>query len=270
MGQSRTLITGASTGIGRELADICAREGHDLVVTARDAAALDALAADLRQRHRVDVLAVAHDLAATGGGVSLFDTLRAADVTVGVLINNAGVGLYGPFASTDLPAEQRLIQLNVVSLVELTKLCVRAMLARRAGRIMNVASTAAFVPGPNMSVYYASKAFVLSFSEALAEELRDSGITVTALCPGPTITEFQRRAGIGSSKLFKRAVMDARSVAEAGYRAMARGDRLAIPGPRNKAVPLAARVLPRRIMALLSRKAAEERMPIPPASPPRT
>jgi uncharacterized protein len=263
MGRDRTLITGASTGIGRELAFICAREGHDLVVTARDAAALDALKVEIDRRHRVDVLSIPHDLSMPSGGAALFDKLQAAGTRIDELINNAGVGLYGLFADTDLAAEQRLIQLNVVSLVELTKRCLPGMLAARRGRIMNVASTAAFVPGPQMSIYYASKAFVLSFSEALAEELRDTGITVTALCPGPTVTEFQRRAGIGSSKLFKGAVMDALTVAEAGYAAMMRGDRLVVPGPRNKVVPLAARILPRRTMTRLSRKASEQRLPAP-------
>jgi uncharacterized protein len=266
MGRDRTLITGASTGIGRELAHICARAGQSLVITARDVAALEALAAEITGRHRVEVLPIAHDLSNETGGITLFEKVRSAGVGIDVLINNAGVGLYGAFASTDLAAEKRLMQLNVVSLVELSKRCVHEMLARRRGRIMNVASTAAFVPGPTMAVYYASKAFVLSFSEALAEELRDSGISVTALCPGPTRTEFQTRAGVGSSKLFKGAVMDAPSVAEAGFRAMMRGDRVVVPGPRNKMVPFAARLLPRRVMAVLSRKASEQRMPAPSSS----
>jgi hypothetical protein len=262
MGRDRTLITGASTGIGRALADISARERHALVLSARAGATLDALAADLRQRYGVEVLTIPHDLSVANGGVSLFEKVRGAGVSIDILINNAGVGLYGDFAETDLAVEQRMIQLNVTSLVELTKRAVQDMVPQRRGRILNVASTAAFVPGPRMAVYYATKAFVLSFSEAIGEELRDSGITVTTLCPGPTITEFQRRAGAGSSKLFKGAVMEAGPVAEAGYRAMMRGDRLVIPGPRNKGIPLAARLLPRRVMTVLSRKAAEQRMPV--------
>jgi uncharacterized protein len=261
MAGERTLITGASTGIGRALADICARERRHLILTARDRPALDAIAIDLASRFGVRVDTIEHDLGAPHAGVALFDRIGALDATVDVLINNAGVGLFGAFTSTDLRAEEQMIQLNVVSLVELTKCCVPSMIARRRGRILNVASTAAFVPGPLMSVYYGTKAFVLSFSEALAEELRDSGITVTALCPGPTATEFQRRAGAGSSKLFRGAVMDAPAVAEAGYRAMMRGDRVVVPGFRNKTVPFAARVLPRRLLAHLSRRASEARSP---------
>jgi short-subunit dehydrogenase len=260
MERAHTLITGASTGIGRGLAEICARERHDLILTARDGAALEAMAAPLRSRYGGDILVLPQDLSKTGSAPALVGDIRAAGRRVGIVINNAGVGLYGAFLDTDLAAETRMIQLNVVSLVELTKLCLPEMVTRGGGRILNVASTAGFVPGPLMAVYYATKAFVLSFSDALAEELRHSGVTVTTLCPGPTATQFQKRAGAGSARIFSGAKMDAAAVAEVGYRAMMDGRRVVVAGARNRLVPLAARLFPRQVVARLSRRASESRM----------
>jgi short-subunit dehydrogenase len=216
----------------------------------------------LGSKYQVEVLPIAHDLAAANGGATLADRLRDAGRAIDVLINNAGVGRFGDFGDADLAGDVAMIQLNITSLVELTKRCLPHMRAARAGRIMHVASTAAFLPGPHMAIYYATKAFVLSFSEALADELRDTAVTVTALCPGPTATEFQRRAGASSSKLFKGAIMDARTVAEAGYRGMMRGDTVVIPGARNKIVPWAPRLFPRRFVTTMSRKASEQRTPL--------
>ena len=253
----RALVTGASTGIGRELSRVLAREGHDLVITARSHETLEQLAHDLTREHGAAVHPIAANLAAPGMAETLVAEIAAAGLRVDVLVNNAGVGLYGLFADTPLDDEQRMIQLNVVSLVTLTKLCLPGMLQRGSGRILNVASTAAFLPGPRMAVYYATKAFVLSFSEALADELRDTGITVTALCPGPTQSQFQETARMQRSRLTRGTIMDADTVAEAGYRGMMQGRAVVVPGLTNRLVPVLVRLLPRRVMTMLSRRAAD-------------
>jgi uncharacterized protein len=250
------LVTGASSGIGLELARVFAREGFDLVLTARRLEALNRLRSELDAR-TVRIRTFAADLAVADGAESLMRDIVGAGVRIDVLVNNAGVGLYGAFVETSLEEEQRMIQLNVTSLVTLTKLLLPDMIERRGGAVLNVASTAAFVPGPRMAVYYATKAFVLSFSEALADELRDTGVTITVLCPGPTASGFQETARMHRTRLTQGAMMDSRTVAEAGYRGLIAGTRLVIPGIQNRAVPLLARVLPRRVMTVLSRRAAE-------------
>ena len=242
------LVTGASVGIGRELARVLAREGHDLVIVARDAERLAALADELRQRHGVSVRVFAKDLARPGAASELHRELAAAGVVLEVLVNNAGVGTAGAFAKIAMPRDLELMQLNMVALTELTKLVVGEMLERGRGRVLNVASTAAFQPGPYMATYYASKAYVLSFSEALAAELEGKGVSVTALCPGPTRTEFQRRAGLPDSAFAMMGMMDPGTVAEAGYRAMRAGRRLAIPGLRNRLGAFLVRLTPRALV----------------------
>ena len=256
MGNARTLITGASVGIGAAMADVCAEHGHDLILVARRRDKLEARAADLERRFRVKVASVSEDLADPQGPRRVFDAVAAQGLDVEHLINNAGVGLYGKFASTDLDAELKMIQLNAASVVELTKRFLPAMVQRRSGRILNVASTAAFVPGPWMSIYYATKAFVLSFSEAIDYELKPIGITVTTLCPGPTESEFKVRAGSQRSRLFEAFLMDAPTVARAGYEGMMNGKTVVIPGMRNKLIPVAARVIPRSMIATMSHRAA--------------
>lgn len=251
------LVTGASSGIGLELARVFAREGFDLALTARRGDALAALATDLQTRHGVAVHVVTADLATAGGAAALADDLERAGIHVDVLVNNAGFGLFGNFADTPLDDELRMIQLNVASLVTLTKRCVPAMVARRRGWILHVASTAAFLPGPHMSVYYATKAFVLSFSEATADELRDSGVTVSVLCPGPTTSEFQQTARMERSRLMQQAMMGSAPVAEAGYRGLMTGTRVIVPGLSNRMVPVLTRLLPRRLVTFVSRRAAE-------------
>lgn len=255
--RQRALITGASTGIGLELARVFAREGYDLVLSARNLAALETLAGELSGAHGVAVSAIAADLAVAGAADALAAEVVSAGMEIDVLVNNAGVGLYGLFVETPLADEQRMIQLNVASLVTLTKLFLPGMVQRRRGRVLNVASVAAFLPGPHMSVYYASKAFVLSFSEAIADELRHSGVTVTALCPGPTTSAFQKTARMERSRITQRAMQDAATVAEAGFRGMLAGRPVVIPGVQNRAVPLLARLAPRRLVTMLSRRAAE-------------
>jgi len=256
MGKERALITGGSVGIGAALADVFAAHGHDLVLVSRNPGKLEARGRAIREQYNVDVVCLPEDLADPQGPRRLHEVVAARGLDVHHLVNNAGVGLYGKFATTDLDAELKMIQLNVTSVVELTKRFLPAMIERRAGRILNVASTAAFVPGPWMSVYYATKAFVLSFSQAIDYELKASGVTVTVLCPGPTESEFKVRAGSQRSRLFEAFVMDAPRVARAGYDGMMNGKAVAIPGLRNKLIPVAARLIPRPLVAELSYRAA--------------
>lgn len=255
------LVTGASTGIGREIARLFAADGHDLVLVARSEAPLRAFGDELHQRHGVHITSIAEDLSIDGAAQRVQRVVQDEAITVSHVVNNAGVGLYGEFASSDLEADLRLIHLNISSLVALTHLLLPQMLRARRGRILNVASTAAFLPGPLMAVYYASKAFVLSFSEALRDELRQSGVTVSVLCPGPTDTEFQQRAGLQTSKLMRGVVMDAESVARAGYRGMMRGKSVIIPGAGNRIVPPFVRLFPRRFVTAISRRAAARKHP---------
>jgi uncharacterized protein len=257
--RQRALVTGASNGIGLELARVLAREGYDLVVTARNRSVLEGVARDLSSAYRVLVHPVAADLAVPGGAQALIQEIASAGLAVDVLVNNAGFGLFGPFATTPLDNEQRMIDLNISAVVTLTKLCLPGMVARRRGRVLNIASTAAFLPGPKMAVYYATKAFVLSFSEAIADELRATGVTVTVLCPGPTETGFQQVARLQKSRLVQGAMMGAADVAEAGYRGMLAGRPLVIPGASNRLVPVMTRMLPRRLVTIVSRRAAESR-----------
>jgi short-subunit dehydrogenase len=255
----RTLITGGSVGIGAALADEFAEHGHDLILVSRNRETLEARGRAIQEKFPVNVICVAEDLSDPAGPGRLYRTVSERGVRVDNLVNNAGVGLFGKFVTTDLDVELKMIQLNVTSLVELTKRFLPGMVERRSGRILNVASTAAFVPGPWMSIYYATKAFVLSFSEAIDYELKPNGISVTALCPGPTESEFKVRAGSQRSRLFEAFVMDAPTVARAGYDGLMKGKPLVIPGLRNKLIPLAARMTPRSLIATLSHRAARPR-----------
>lgn len=248
------LITGASSGIGLELARLFAHDGYDLVLVARSLDKLDRLGAELAQRHGIRSHSVGADLAAPDAPGAIVETLRQTAVRVDVLVNNAGYGIYGPFATTDLRSELDLLQVNIVALTHLTKLLVPEMLARGAGRILNVASTAGFQPSPFLAVYAASKAYVLSFSEALGEELAGTGVTVTTLCPGPTVTGFQARAGMEGVRLFRGPLlMDAAPVARAGYEGLMRGRRLVVPGVGNKLLMESVRFAPRRLVTKIAR-----------------
>lgn len=250
-----TLITGATSGIGLELAERCAARGDKLILTARDASRLEALASRLRADSGAEVKVFPKDLSEARSGAALGAELRSAGLFVACLINNAGFGAAGEFVRMDPSREGEMIQVNMVSLVELTRAALPGMLERRHGRILNVASMAAFQPGPYMAVYYASKAFVLSFSEALGAELRNSGVTVTALCPGPVRTGFQARAGVPDTWQLKYASMDAGVVAAAGFRGMLRGKAVVVPGMGNRLGLLLVRLSPRslvtRAMAIL-------------------
>jgi short-subunit dehydrogenase len=254
------LITGASSGIGLDLARLFAKEGHDVVLVARSEGKLREIAAAIERDSDVKTHVLVADLAKPEAAQRIVDELRARAIDVGVLVNNAGFGLAGPFSETDLAKELEMIQVNVVALTQLTKLLLPAMVARRRGRVLNLASTAAFQPGPLMAVYYATKAYVLSFSEAIADELRDSGVTVTALCPGPTETGFADIANMTASRLFNLAKpMSSADVARAGYEAMKRGRRVVIPGIKNKLLTQSVRVSPRRMVTMIVRKLQESR-----------
>jgi uncharacterized protein len=252
------LVTGASSGIGLELATLLARGRHDLVLVARSRDRLDAIARGLIEEFGARFTILDRDLARPETPAAIARGLEERGLAVDILVNDAGFGLYGPFAETPIDRELEMIQVNVTALTHLTKLLLPGMRARRRGRILNVASTAAFQPGPLMAVYYATKAYVLSFTEALANELDGSGVTVTALCPGPTITEFQKQAGVATSRLFRSAlVMNAPEVARAGYEGMLRGKRLVIPGAGNRMLVQALRLTPRRLVTAIARRVQE-------------
>jgi short-subunit dehydrogenase len=255
---SVVLITGASGGIGYELAKLFARGRHNLVLVARSAEKLAQVATEL-QSHGAAVKTIALDLATPPAPKFLFDQLQREGIAIDILINNAGFGTFGQFAQ--MPEEEILgqISLNITALTELTRLFLPPMVSRRSGRIMNVASTAGFQPGPLMAVYYATKAYVISFSEALANELRDSGVTVTCFCPGATHTGFAKRAGTEKSRLFKQVgAMGAEKVALDGYRAVMEGRTLAISGTHNWLVAQSTRFAPRKAVTTISRWLAEK------------
>ncbi len=253
--QPRTaLITGASSGIGYELAHLFAQDRNNLVLVARDRDKLLALAAKLESRHGITVTAMPKDLAAPESPEQILADLRRRNISIDILINNAGFATSGPFAQTDVSTCFQLLQVNVVALTQLTRLFLPGMISRGFGRIMNVASIAAFYPGPLTACYNASKAFVLSLSDALSNELRETGVTVTTLCPGPTDTHFAQRAGLIGTKAFTQNVMDAASVARIGYDAMMTGKPLAVTGLRNKLRMLPLPWVPRKVLAHFSRK----------------
>ena len=259
-GRQTALITGASGGIGLELARLFAAGGYDLVLVARSTARLEELAGELR-KHGGAVRVLAKDLAKPESPEEVFRELEAAGIAVDVLVNNAGFATYGPFVEIDLGRELEELQLNVVTLTHLTKKLLPGMLARRRGGVLNLASTAGFQPGPLMAVYYATKAYVISFSEALAEELSGTGVAVSVLCPGPTATGFQRRAGLEGSKLFSGVlqVADAAAVARAGYEGFRAGKRIVIPGLINKIGVQSIRVSPRALATKMVKRMQERR-----------
>ena len=246
------LITGASSGIGRELARLFASDGADLVLIARSEDRLRELARELTTESGVMVEVVPADLAQPGSPDQIVQTLAQRQIDVDVLVNNAGFGARGPVAGIGVGRQLDMIEVNVAALTRLTALLLPGMLERRRGGILNVASTAAFQPGPNSAVYYATKAYVLSFTEALAEEVRGSGVRVSCLAPGPTDTGFAAQAGAAGSRLFRRGVMDAGRVARAGHDGLRRGKTLVIPGLRNRALAVGARLSPRILVTKIS------------------
>jgi short-subunit dehydrogenase len=257
-GKGRTaLITGASSGIGLELAREFAAHGHDLVLVARSASRLEDIAAELKRAHAVDARVLVKDLSLPTAAEDVHREVTGAGLVVEVLVNNAGFGVYGRFVETEWERELEMLRLNVVALTDLTKRFARDMIARRRGRVLNVASTAAFQPGPHMAVYYASKAYVLSFSEALADELRGTGVTVTTLCPGPTRSGFQAVASMHRARMLRLSMMDAASVARIGYRAVMAGRPTVIAGWLNRLVAFSVRLAPRQLVTRISRWISE-------------
>jgi uncharacterized protein len=242
------LITGASGGIGKAIAESFARNGVNIIITARKANDIDYIADDWQKKYGIRVLAITAELGKADGAKTLFDAVKSQQLEIDFLVNNAGVGLFGEFKDSELEAELGMMTLNMTSPTILTKLFLPEIIRRR-GKIMNVASTASFQPGPHMSVYYATKAYVLSWSEALAEELANKGVTVTAFCPGPTQSGFQDKAAMHDSALVKgKKLPGATDVGQAGYHAMMRGKRVYIPGLMNWILVQSVRITPRRVI----------------------
>jgi len=249
-GEGQTaLVTGASMGIGVDLAECFAKDGYDLILTARSEEALRAVAARLAEKYKVKAVPIAGDLGVIGGGTRLADEIRSRGFTIDVLVNNAGYGTAGAFAGSDEATQLGMIDLNVRALVELTHIYWPHMLARKRGGVLNVASTAAFQPGPLMAIYYATKAFVLSFSEALWKEAEKTGVHVSCLCPGPTASNFRERAGTGKTRLSRVGTpMTSMSVAKLGYRGFQRNRRVVVTGGRNKMLARLAPFVPRGVL----------------------
>lgn len=242
------LITGASAGLGRDYARLFAADGIDVVLVARRRERLDELAAELASKHSIRAHALAYDLADATASRRLFDDVSGRGLQVDYLVNNAGFGSTGPFAESDPKRELEMVQVNVTTLVELTRLFLTGMIARRSGRILNIGSTAGFQPGPYMTTYYATKAFVNSFTEGLAYELDGTGVTATVSCPGATATEFAGHAGNDKSLLFRLGAADSMGVAREGYQAMMAGRRMIVHGITNRLSAQATRISPRAVV----------------------
>ncbi len=256
--ESRTaVVTGGSSGIGLALARLFVRDGYHVVLVAREKERLEEAARGLAQAASNRVTTLPLDLGQPDAAEPLFRELDARHLVPDVVVNNAGFGLRGAFATTDMRRELEMIQVNVTTLTATLKLALQRMLPLGRGRILNVASTAAFQPGPFMAVYYATKAYVLSLSEAVANETRGTGVTITTLCPGPTATRFEERSGMTGSRLFSPGVQGVDSVARQGYDGLMAGKRLVIPGLRNRLMVQALRISPRAAVLAVARRLQE-------------
>ena len=251
------LVTGASSGIGYELAMLLAKDGKDIVVVARSRDRLEELKSAIEKKHGTKVKVLAKDLADPKAPVEIFSELEKEKIGVDVLVNNAGFGVYGMFLETDLQQELDMIQVNAVSLIQLTKLFLKGMVKDKSGYILNSASLCAFLPTPLEAVYCSTKSFVLHFSEALANELKGTGVSVTCLCVGLASTEFHKRARMDNCRATKRKMMDAAVVAEAGYKALKKGKLIEIPGLVYKFAPWFARFAPRKVVTRVVRSQHE-------------
>ncbi len=244
-----TLITGASSGIGYELAKICAENNQNLVLVARRSEKLEEIKSQFEKKYKIKVYILTKDLSLSASPQEIYNELKKQKINIDILINNAGFGNHGLFQDTDINNSFNMIQVNIAALISLTRLFIPDMLKNKNGKILNLASTASFFPGPYMAIYYATKAFVLSFSEALATELAGTGITVTTLCPGPTNSEFSKIANTQNTRLFnKQKIPTAQQVAEYGFKQMMNGKRIAIHGLKNKLMIQFARLLPLSIV----------------------
>jgi short-subunit dehydrogenase len=253
--KNTALITGASNGIGLELAKVHASKGGDLVLVARNKSKLDELKAELERQFKVSVYTIGKDLSAYDSAQEVYDETTKQNIQIDYLINNAGFGDFGIFVETEWNKELKMINLNITTLTQFTKLYLQDMVKRGSGKIMNVASTAAFQSGPTMAVYYATKAYVLNFSEAVDNEVSDKGVTVTTLCPGATESGFQSAAAMEESNLVKgKKLPTAKEVAEYGYASMIKGKTVAIHGMINWIMANSVRFIPRSLVVKLTRK----------------
>ncbi len=253
--KNTALITGASNGIGLELARVHASKGGDLVLVARNKSKLDEIKAELEKQFNVAVYTIGKDLSASNAAQEIYEETNKQTIQIDYLINNAGFGDFGMFAETNWNKELQMINLNITTLTLFTKLYLQDMIKRGSGKIMNVASTAAFQSGPTMAVYFATKAYVLSFTEAVSNEVSDKGITITALCPGATESGFQSAGGLDESELFKgKKLPTAKQVADYGYKSMIKGKTVAIHGIMNYIMANSVRFIPRALVLKVSRK----------------
>jgi short-subunit dehydrogenase len=253
--KNTALITGASNGIGLELAKVLASKGGDLVLVARNKTKLDQLKTELESQYKVSVYTIGKDLSANNSAQEVYDETTKQNIQIDYLMNNAGFGDFGMFVETEWNKELQMINLNITTLTQFTKLYLQDMVKRRSGKIMNVASTAAFQSGPTMAVYFATKAYVLSFSEAIDNEVSDKGVTVTTLCPGATESGFQAAAAMEDSNLVKgKKLPTAKEVAEYGYASMMKGKTVAIHGMMNWILANSVRFTPRALVVKLTRK----------------
>lgn len=258
VGHQTALVTGASSGIGWELADVIAADGYDVVLVARREERLRERAAALEAEHDIEATVVAQDLAVPSAGEAVFEAVREADIQVHTLVNNAGVPLYGPFTGTEWDDERDMMSVNMTALTELTKLFVPPMVERGSGAVLNTASLASFYPIPNKAVYSATKSYVLSFSRALAHELDDEGITVTALCPGVVETEYAERGNVSESDTMAGVTNDPRSVAEAGWNGLLGGERVVFPSAFATYGAQLTRILPKKLVTELGEQTVED------------
>ncbi len=247
------LITGASSGLGVEFAKIHAAKGDNLVLVARGKDKMNLLKTEIEKRYDIFVYVIGRDLSEVGAPKTIFNELKAQKIHIDYLINNAGFGDFGLFAQSNWEKQLQMINLNITALAYFTRLFLPEMIKHKSGKILNIASTAAFQPGPTMSVYFATKAFVLSFSEALANELKGTGVTVTTLCPGATATGFKSTASLDNSSLFKGKVANSKSVAEFGHKAMMKGKSVVIHGFINKIMASSVRFAPRKLVTIIAR-----------------
>lgn len=253
--QKTALITGASSGIGKALAREFARNNYHLVIVAEKAEELSMAKQELSSEFSVEVTDMPKDLTREQAPQEIYDQLHSQGVRIDVLVNDAGVGQREKFHESDINKDVYIVRLNIEALIRLTKLFVKDMVARGNGKILNVGSVAGFQPGPMLAVYHASKAFVVSFSEAISDELEDTGVSVTALCPGPTDTNFASRADMENARIFQSGqVMEPEEVAQAGYKAVMNGERAVIPGISNKALTFTRRLIPKSMQANLNKK----------------
>lgn len=259
MNAETALITGATSGIGLHLAKEFARQGHSLVLVARVESELAKIAKELQDRHGVSARFIARDVEKSEAAQQIFNQITGEGIKIDILVNNAGFAHRGKFWDISIEDDISILRLNIEAVLRLTKLFLSPMIERGCGRLLNLASVAAFEPGPLLALYHATKAFVLSFTEALATELKGTGVTATALCPGPTDTDFFPKAGMVGARMFQQAnLMAPQDVAKAGYDGMKNGDRVVVPGAANKLMVFSRRILPEAMLAKMTMQLYED------------